>query len=92
MQKIGKQQSRPKQVLGYQPPNHLEDDFLWELFKLTVIAGLPTLLLFYTFEIFIPFGEQVKLYEKKCTEKGGYVYSVNQERACLEKDAIIKIE
>jgi hypothetical protein len=75
------------------PPNHLNDDFGWEFFKILAVAGIPTLIFFYAFEVFIPFGEMVERYERLCTEKGGVVFNVsNQERTCIKKDAFIKIE
>lgn len=94
MQKTVKQPTSPviKQVPKYQPPDHLKDDIVWELFKMLLIAGLPTLLVFYTFEAFIPFGAQEESYRKRCDEAGGFVSFVNQEKMCIKKDGLIKIE
>jgi hypothetical protein len=76
----------------YVPENHLDLDFGWELFKLASISGFPVAILFYAIEIFIPFVDNAKLYEKKCIEKDGYVYTISQDKICLKKDSIIKIE
>jgi len=92
MQKTQAPQPKTK-ALPFKAPDHSGDDFLWEFFKVLLIAGTPTLLLFYTFEIFIPFHQAADRFEKKCIEKGGFVYNLEpQKTSCLKKDIVIKIE
>jgi len=68
-----------------------EDDVL-EMFKLFAFAIVVTWIPFSIFEIYIPFVDKEIAYQKKCEEKGGFVYSEqNHEKICIRKDYVIVI-
>jgi len=67
-----------------------ENDDLWEIGKIFLFAAFVTWVPFAFFEIHQPFVEKQERYRTACEEKGGFVYSrQNEETKCISKDHII---
>lgn len=70
--------------------NRSDSGSAWSAF---VFSAAFTWMLFYTFEVFLPYIEEAERYEQKCVQLGGFASKeTNTEKTCIKKDIIIEVK
>lgn len=76
--------------MNKKPPYHHDIYDNWELFKPILLGISITFVPFMIFEVHNPYIERKLAFQKACEDKGGFIYSKqNEEEKCIKKDYIV---